>query len=202
MHRRHHHRGTGSLPQQQPFPGAATQRHPPAYPAPPALAALALTEHIHTHSSLRLGGVGVARAPCILYRIGDAGLPPPAVASQHAQRLFFFRVPTLFFFWPAVFSSYLQRIAPHPRTRAARTLARARTDDRATNERYDVRSAGVADWKTARRGNTKRTLAAAAGPSPRDLYRHALTMRPPRKVRPFVSFKLPGSLARGYKWNK
>ena len=55
------------------------------------------------------------------------------------------------------------------------------------NERRDVRSAGVADWITARRGNTERTLTAAAAPSPRDPYRHALTMRPSQKVRPLVS---------------
>ena len=36
--------------------------------------------------------------------------------------------------------------------------ARARTTP--SDERYDVRSAGVADWKTARRGNTERTLTA------------------------------------------
>ena len=38
----------------------------------------------------------------------------------------------------------------------ARTRARRATDD----ERRDVRSAGVADWKTARRGNTERALTA------------------------------------------
>ena len=59
---------------------------------------------------------------------------------------------------------------------------------RPTNERCDVRSAGVADWKTALGGDMERTLTAAAGPSPRDPYRHALTMRPPRKVRPFCFF--------------
>ena len=70
----------------------------------------------------------------------------------------------------------------------ARLLARARTvHGRPTNERRDVRSAGVVDWNTALAGNTERTLTAAAGPSPRDPYRHALAMRPPRKVRPFVS---------------
>ena len=36
--------------------------------------------------------------------------------------------------------------------------ARARTTP--SDERYDVRSAGVADWKTAARGNTERTLTA------------------------------------------
>ena len=41
------------------------------------------------------------------------------------------------------------------------------------------------DRITARGGNTERTLTAAAGPSPCDPYRHALTMRPPQKVRPF-----------------
>ena len=48
-----------------------------------------------------------------------------------------------------------------------------------------MRSASVADWITARRGNTERTLTAAAGSSPRDPYRHALAMRPPRKARSF-----------------
>ena len=72
----------------------------------------------------------------------------------------------------------------------ARTHARslARTHRRPTDERCDVRSAGVADWKTARGGNTERTLTAAAGPSPRDPYRHALTMRPSQKARPFSFF--------------
>ena len=36
------------------------------------------------------------------------------------------------------------------------------------------RPAGVADWVTARLGNTERTLTAAAGPSPCGHYRHAL----------------------------
>ena len=48
-----------------------------------------------------------------------------------------------------------------------------------------MRSAGVADWKTTRGGNTERTLTAAAPPPPRDPYRHSLAMRPPRKARPF-----------------
>ena len=43
----------------------------------------------------------------------------------------------------------------------------------------------MADWITARGGNTEHTLTAAAGPSPCDPYRHSLAMRPPRKVRPF-----------------
>ena len=67
---------------------------------------------------------------------------------------------------------------------ASCTHARARTTD---DKRLDVRSAGVADWATARGGNTERALTAAAGPSPCDPYRHALAMRPPRKARPFVS---------------
>ena len=45
--------------------------------------------------------------------------------------------------------------------------------------------AWLADWKTALGGNTERTLTAAAGPSPRDPYRHALAMWPPPKARPF-----------------
>ena len=43
----------------------------------------------------------------------------------------------------------------------------------------------MADWKTARGGNTERTLTAAAGPSPCDPYRQALTMRPSLKARTF-----------------
>ena len=67
----------------------------------------------------------------------------------------------------------------------ARTHARARTTD---DERRDVRrSAGVADWTTARRGNTERTLTATAGSSPCDPYRHAIARWPSQKVRPFVS---------------
>jgi len=61
----------------------------------------------------------------------------------------------------------------------------ASTHGRPTNERCDERSAGVADWKTARRVNTERTLTAAAGPSPCDPYRHSLAMRPSQKARPF-----------------
>ena len=50
-----------------------------------------------------------------------------------------------------------------------------------------MRSAGMADWITARRGNTERTLTAAAGPSPCDPYRQALTIRPSLKA-PAFSF--------------
>ena len=79
-----------------------------------------------------------------------------------------------------------------PRTRTTPPpfeICRASTHGRPTNERCDVRSAGVADWKTARGGNTERTLTAAARPPPRDPYRHSLTMRPPRKARPFCFFR-------------
>ena len=58
---------------------------------------------------------------------------------------------------------------------------------RPTDERRDVRSAGMADWITARGGDTERALTAAAGPSPCDPYRQALTMRPSLKARPLVS---------------
>ena len=75
-----------------------------------------------------------------------------------------------------------QRIAPRLH---ARTRARTRAHGRPTNERCDVQSAGVAVWNTARRGNTECTLTAVADPSPRDPYRHALAIRPLRKVRPF-----------------
>ena len=78
---------------------------------------------------------------------------------------------------------------PHAHDAASfRNLSRASTHGRPTNERCDERSAGVADWNTALRGNTERTLTAAAGPSPRDPYRHSLAMRPSQKARPFVSF--------------
>ena len=47
---------------------------------------------------------------------------------------------------------------PRTHTHArARTHTRARTTD---DERRDVRPAGVTDWKTARGGNTERTLTA------------------------------------------
>ena len=107
---------------------------------------------------------------------------------------FFFRVPTLFLagrsrarththassFWLAVFVHAHARARPHARTRA-RTI-----DD----ERRDVRSAGVTDWITVRRGNMERTLTAEAGPSPCDPYRHALARRPPRKAPTFFFLKL------------
>ena len=69
---------------------------------------------------------------------------------------------------------------------------------RSNHERCDVRSAGVADWITARGGNTERTLTATAPPPPRDPYRHALTMRPPQKVRPFsfLNYQAPRGVPR------
>ena len=49
----------------------------------------------------------------------------------------------------------------HGTSRHTSTHARAaRTQTKPNDERYDVRSAGVADWKTAARGNTERTLTA------------------------------------------
>ena len=69
----------------------------------------------------------------------------------------------------------------------ARTCARAAHAPMSDDERHDVRSAGVADWKTAEQGNTERMLTAEVGPSSCDPYRHALTRRPPRKARPFFS---------------
>ena len=117
-------------------------------------------------------------------------LPPPAVASPHARRaLFVSRVPTLFSAGQ-FFILLLRHVAPHPlasthapaahcatlhclvpgshplfgrpfsRTHThahSRAHARTRTSD---DERRDVRSAGVADWITVRRGNTERTLTA------------------------------------------
>ena len=61
----------------------------------------------------------------------------------------------------------------------------ASTDDRRTNDATCGPQEWVADWITALGGNPERTLTAAAGPSPRDPYRHSLAMRPPRKARPF-----------------
>ena len=111
--------------------------------------------------------------------------PLPTSVSQHARRLFLLQGshPSLgrSFFLSTCFA--LRRVPRPP----ACTHARSRTHGRPTNERRDVRSAGVADWKTARGKNTERTLFAAAGPSPCDPYRHALTMRPSLKVRPLVS---------------
>ena len=114
--------------------------------------------------------------------------PLPAVFSQHARRLFLLQGSHPFlgrpFFLPTCFA--LRRASRPP----ACTHARSRTHGRQTNERRDGRSAGVADWITALGGNTERTLTAAAGPSPRDPYRHAFTMRSPLKVRPLVFFDL------------
>ena len=130
--------------------------------------------------------------------------PPPAVASQHAQCLFLVQGshPLLGRPSPPPTCSALRhaRVQVQARTRPqrnaphlhARKHARTRTHGRPTNEQCDVRSTSVAGWITARGGNTERTLTAAAGPSsPRDPYRHALAMRPPRKTRPFVFLKLP-----------
>ena len=122
------------------------------------------------------------------------------VASQHAQRLFLvqgshpffgrpFSLPTCSALYNGIVPRSRTSTCTHPQRIAprlhARTHARTRTHGRPTNERFDVRSAGVADWNTSRGGGTERTLTAAAGPSPRDPHRHALAMRPPRKVRPF-----------------
>ena len=87
------------------------------------------------------------------------------------------------------FSFCLLRIAPRAAP-ARMQFSCASTDDRRTDERCDEQSAGVADWITARRGNTERTLTAAAGPSPCDPYRHSLAMRPSQKARPLLFLKL------------
>ena len=53
-----------------------------------------------------------------------------------------------------------QRITPRLRAHMhANTHASARTTD-VDSERHDVRSAGVADWKTVRGGDPERTLTA------------------------------------------
>ena len=98
----------------------------------------------------RLHGIGPvarsgpeARSPtslhCRLVRRGSAS----------AARLFLVQGS-----YPLLAGRFSFLLATHCATPAhARTLARACTDDnRRTNERCDVRSAGVADWITARRG--------------------------------------------------
>ena len=136
-------------------------------------------------------GATEARSPtslhCRLVRQGSA-------SAAHARRLFLVQGshPSLGrpFFLSTCFA--LRRVPRPP----VCTHARSRTHGRPTDERRDVRSAGVADWKTARRGSTERTLTAAAGPSPCDPYRHALTMRPPQKVRPFSFLNYSSFLVR------
>ena len=123
-----------------------------------------------------------------LFRAGPhTPFPLPAVVSQHAWRLSSSSGSHPFlgrsFFLPTCFAL---RRAPRP---PACTHAFSHTHGRPTNERCDVRSAGVAVWITALRGNTERTPTAATGSSPRDPYRHALTMRPPLKPKgPAFSF--------------
>ena len=78
----------------------------------------------------------------------------------------------------------LRRRAPRS---PACTHARWCKRRRPTDERRDVRSAGVADWKTARRGNTERKPTAAVGPSPCDPYRHALQCGRPKRSDLLVS---------------
>ena len=115
----------------------------------------------------------------------SSGFPPfswPAVLSFYLLRIALLAAPARVHARPLFLSTcYALRCAPRS---PARTHARWCTRRRPTDERRDVRSAGVADWKTARGGNTERTLTAAAGPSPCGPYRHALPMRPSLKVRP------------------
>ena len=86
-----------------------------------------------------------------------------------------------------LFLSACFRVVPRATPARNQKPARSRAHQRSTDGRRDVRSAGMADWKTALRGNTERTLTAAAGPPPRDPYRQALTMRPSLRARPLVS---------------
>ena len=103
----------------------------------------------------------------------------------HGAFLFFFRVPTLFLAGRSFFLIVSHCDARHAARMHARLLARARTTDERTMRR--AVPAGVADWITARGGDTERTLTAAAPPPPRDPYRHALAMRPSLRARPLVS---------------
>ena len=127
---------------------------------------------------------------------------PTPLESRSAQTsfLFFFRAPTLLLAGRSFFLCFALRrplflSACFALRRALRLparknpLASARIEDRRTNDATcgPQAAAGMADWKTALGGNTERTLTAAAGPSPRDPYRQALTMRPSLKVRPLVS---------------
>ena len=129
-----------------------------------------------------------------LYARPHAPIPPPTVASQHAQRLFSVQGSHPFLGRPFFFLPTCSALRRAPRL-LARALARTRTHGRPTNERRDVRSAGVADWITARGGNTEHTLTAAVAPSPRDPYRHALTRRPPQKVWPFSFLNYPSRVS-------
>ena len=108
-------------------------------------------------------------------------LPPPVVASKHARSAFFlFRVHIPFSAGRFPFLLAAHCAAPackHARTRSAlrHACTRARTHTRARttgDERRDVRSAGVADWKTARRGHTEHTLTCVRVA----LYLHATAM--------------------------
>ena len=77
----------------------------------------------------------------------------------------FFLFRAFVLLWPALVSDFCPSLAGtlffpfrgtprHASTHARAVHARTTTDD----ERRDARSAGVADWKTAARGNTERTL--------------------------------------------
>ena len=105
--------------------------------------------------------------------------PLPAIVSPLAWRLSFLLQGSRPFPGRPFFLSTCIALRRAPRRPHARTFASPRTDDRRTNDSTCGPQAWLAD--------TERTLTAAAGPSPRDPYRHALAMRPPQKARPFVS---------------
>ena len=82
------------------------------------------------------------------------------------------------------FSPPIRSTPRHASTHAR--AAHARTTD---GERRDVRSAGVADWKTSKRGDTERTLTAQAGHPPCDPHRHIATpLQGGRPERPGLLF--------------
>ena len=155
-------------------------RHAP----PPALAQQFAHAHAPTLPSLHK--TGLEPRGFFLYRARVAG----AVARPQERYHFSVSKPcsthvASFLFWTSVplwrahcSLPFAARIAT-----PARTCARAAHAPTTDDERRDVRSAGVADWKTAERENTERTLTAEAPPPSCDPYRHALTRRPPRKVR-------------------
>ena len=110
---------------------------------------------------------------------------PRQSRSTHGV-FFFFRVPTLFLTGRSFFLLASHCVARHARPHA-RTLARARTDGRRTNNATCVPQA----WLTGplHEGGTRSVrspLRRAPLLATRDPYRRALIMRPPLKVQPLV----------------
>ena len=131
----------------------------------------------------------VRRASCWSSPPAPRRARAPAASTPHAQKVASRNLGTLTAAaGPSPCDPYRQALPMRPSLKA-RTFSFlnycASTDDRRTNDATCGPQEWVADWITALGGNPERTLTAAAGPSPRDPYRHSLAMRPPRKARPF-----------------